>query len=543
MTANQTLRAAVVPVTAGILLLQFAANAWVSEDAHITFRTIENFSDGHGLRWNVDERVQVYTHPLWLALITLAHAVTGEFYFTITGISLALSLCAYLMLARVWRDRPLLITLFVFAPLVMSSAVTRYATSGFENPLTLFLYAVFASTILRAAPGTKVPLLKLALIAALAAVNRLDSILLYLPVLCATLVRTPSIRACKQLLLGFAPLVGWLLFSLFYYGFALPNTALAKLSAEVPRAVYLSKGAGYLADLLRNDPVSGCVLALAVIVTVVALVRLRSQRDDEPSARLAWLGAGIVLYSVYVIWIGGDFLSGRFWSAPVFASVPLCAAAVQFWGGFDRLRSPQVAATVATLLIAYLVGTHWLAGEIGNRFGGQILPLSTARAMLSRDLSWRPSDAAGVFQLVGAQMRDRAAAGERVVEPYPVIGFVGLEAGPGVTLIDTNALADPLLARLPPMETTTIKIGHLERALPNGYLKARETGSVEGMDPSLGEYYEKLRLIIAGPLLDRERIETLIRFNLGSFDSLRSSYLERARNPGESHPATEPHSP
>ena len=35
------------------------AQAWVSDDAFITFRVIDNFVNGHGLRWNVDERVEV----------------------------------------------------------------------------------------------------------------------------------------------------------------------------------------------------------------------------------------------------------------------------------------------------------------------------------------------------------------------------------------------------------------------------------------------------------------------------------------------------
>jgi hypothetical protein len=39
--------------------------AWVCDDAYITFKTVDNFVEGYGLRWNVLERVQVHTHPLW----------------------------------------------------------------------------------------------------------------------------------------------------------------------------------------------------------------------------------------------------------------------------------------------------------------------------------------------------------------------------------------------------------------------------------------------------------------------------------------------
>jgi arabinofuranosyltransferase len=35
---------------------------FISDAACITLRTVENFLDGYGLRWNVAERVQSYTY-------------------------------------------------------------------------------------------------------------------------------------------------------------------------------------------------------------------------------------------------------------------------------------------------------------------------------------------------------------------------------------------------------------------------------------------------------------------------------------------------
>ena len=46
----------------------FIVNAWVGDDAYITFRTVDNFVNGYGLTWNTSERVQAYTHPLWMFL-------------------------------------------------------------------------------------------------------------------------------------------------------------------------------------------------------------------------------------------------------------------------------------------------------------------------------------------------------------------------------------------------------------------------------------------------------------------------------------------
>jgi len=49
----------------GFFFLVLLKTAWVSDDAYITFRSIENFIHGYGMVHNVGERVQTFTHPLW----------------------------------------------------------------------------------------------------------------------------------------------------------------------------------------------------------------------------------------------------------------------------------------------------------------------------------------------------------------------------------------------------------------------------------------------------------------------------------------------
>ena len=63
----------------GVVILR---TAWLSEDAFITFRTVDNFIHGFGLTWNVSERVQAYTHPLWMLLLSIAYFLTREIYYT-----------------------------------------------------------------------------------------------------------------------------------------------------------------------------------------------------------------------------------------------------------------------------------------------------------------------------------------------------------------------------------------------------------------------------------------------------------------------------
>ena len=72
----------------------------MGDDAHITFRTVWNFVHGYGLTYNPDERVQAYTHPLWMLAITAAHFVTREFFFTVTALSWVFDVAAGVVLLR-----------------------------------------------------------------------------------------------------------------------------------------------------------------------------------------------------------------------------------------------------------------------------------------------------------------------------------------------------------------------------------------------------------------------------------------------------------
>ncbi|HLH27407.1 MAG TPA: hypothetical protein VKW77_00750, partial [Acidimicrobiales bacterium] len=49
---------------------------WVDEDAFIDFRVVHNVLAGHGPVFNVGERVEVDSDPLWLASLLLGHAAT-----------------------------------------------------------------------------------------------------------------------------------------------------------------------------------------------------------------------------------------------------------------------------------------------------------------------------------------------------------------------------------------------------------------------------------------------------------------------------------
>ena len=67
-------------------------SAWLSDDAYITFRTVDNFINGYGLRWNIAERVQSYTNPLWMFCVSLIYYFTREIYYSVLTLSVVVSL-------------------------------------------------------------------------------------------------------------------------------------------------------------------------------------------------------------------------------------------------------------------------------------------------------------------------------------------------------------------------------------------------------------------------------------------------------------------
>lgn len=60
-------------ITSVFLFSQIVVFSWLSDDAFITMRSVDNLIHGFGPTWNIGERVQSFTHPLWMLLLTLVY--------------------------------------------------------------------------------------------------------------------------------------------------------------------------------------------------------------------------------------------------------------------------------------------------------------------------------------------------------------------------------------------------------------------------------------------------------------------------------------
>ena len=486
-----------------VFLAVLLRTAWLGDDALITFRTVMNVTHGHGLTFNIAERVQSYTHPLWLLLLTGAYLVVGNVYYAAFLVSIGVSLAVFWLVLRQAATR--MQVWIVVAVLLCSRAFVDYSTSGLENPLSNLLLVTFIALAMRSHEASGSGVTGVWTVASLLYLTRPDNVLLVAPVLVWLTVRaTPWTAAARQALTGLLPAAGWTAFSLIYYGVPFPNTAYAKLGTGIARGDLVQQGVVYLLDSIDRDPVT-----LVTILFAVALGLL-----SRGPAR--WIAGGLLVHLAYVVSIGGDFMSGRFLVLPLLAAVLLLSRTIPFMT-VPALMTASVLAVIgltsaevpllsdsrfertSNSMDRRVRGGYGVIDERAFYFQGQSLLLATRQSFLQPD--WPLKASQSVLTDV-----DIACGG---------LGRIGLSA-PLTHLIDRCALTDPLLARLPALYTPDWRIGHLERLIPYGYEESVQQATNLIVNPVVKALYADLHVITRAPQLwSRARWAAIWRVNTG----------------------------
>lgn len=294
------------------------------DDAYISFRYVDNLVAGHGLVWNLGERVEGFSNFLWVVLLAPFAAFVDDLTAPAQGLGLvfgcatvALSLAA---LRRLLAVRSVVAAALAGGLLASSGYVSAWAVSGLESSLhALLLVWAWAAFPLsgeeRARRGAlpAVPVVALALlrpeglfVAAAAVAWHLGAAL-----------RDRAGRDRRSLLalpLAIAgPLAAYHGLRLAYYGAHLwPNAVRAKVGVSAPQVL---RGLEYVADDFLN-PYAPLLLAALAIVFVRGAVRRR-----------AALGLVILAGSLaFVAVVGGDWSYGRFFAPLVPLAAILCVA-------------------------------------------------------------------------------------------------------------------------------------------------------------------------------------------------------------------------
>ena len=497
-------------IGAGLLALTLVlTNGWMSDDGYVTFRSVEQFFAGNGPRWNPHERVQAFTHPLWFGLLCLIRFLSSDACLNALLLSLVCGVGAAFVLAKISTCR----SNWTIAVLVLASskAVIDFSTSGLENPLSHFVCLAFLLSLLNFATATpaqrQAQLVKLSWCLALATTLRLDLItLLGVPYLWAfgSLVwmqRGISWRLIGKIVGASSLPIMWTLFSTIYYGFPLPNTAYAKLGAGVPTKDLLPHGFAYLMNSLRLDGITLFAVALSLVAS------FWSRRG----VRIA-MALGILCNLVYVVRVGGDFMSGRFLTVSMFLSVGLLAsmrwsksallgvaAALLIYNSIQPYAPWRTDATYVNKVI----DDSGVADERGYYFQHSSLWLYLDSL----------KDRKPFPEIIWVKDAIEFGKSNYIATVMAAIGIFGYYVRLDQIVIDPMALSDPLLARTPVRGRW--RVGHMLRDLPVGYAESIATGTNQIVDPDLHKLYDQLILVTRGPLFTLERWRAIAELNLG----------------------------
>ena len=439
---------------------------------------------------------------------SLVYLFLRDAFVTMTALCIGFSAIAVLMAVKLSGGSAR--SVLVVATLTLSKAFVDYSTSGLENPLSHMLIALFFWVYLgRAALRWRT--FFLGLITALTLTNRLDLGLIILPAFLLHVVRHRSKQTCCHALIGLVPFFAWMLFSLVYYGFFFPNTAAAKLNTGLDELALWRQGGAYIHSTIRIDPLTSATLLLGIVLPVWWM---RSWKHSM-------LSVGVLLYLLYVVSFGGDFMTGRFFSVPFFASALLLSRTVPRLPGWGVMLTGLGIALLGVAPARSPVRFQETLERLENHS-----KIEDERAFYMGCASLRALEEDR--DIPDCVLAEKGREARRSGKRYAIkgsVGFYGYFAGPDIHIIDRFALTDPLLARLPMARYENWRIGHFRRDIPEGYVQTVITGENRFKDKNLGVFYQRLETVISGEIWSAERLFEILRFNTGQNDALLAASL------------------
>jgi hypothetical protein len=345
------------------------------DDAFISFRYAENLATGHGLVFNVGERVEGYSNFLWTVLLAIPvwlHVDRYELGLLISAKVLGV-LCSVATVLLVSRTAALERTpkeqaMAPLAALYLASLVPfwMWGVGALETPLVTLLIALTAHLHLREDAALRAgsrPIAWSHLTLLLAALTRPEPVVLFVPLAAARLLRahrfggrTGLNRALLELGLFALPYAAFLLFRIEYYGQVVPNTYFAKLANDDEVA---ARGTRYLEA--ASEHLHWPCLAL-VCGSPILLARRFGYRLGVVLS-LAVLQLAVVFYE------GGDWMPGCRLLVP---SLPLIALLVpEAWFAIGHISRADLAPPGEAP--SWLIRSDWLAAwqRVARNSGGR----------------------------------------------------------------------------------------------------------------------------------------------------------------------------
>ncbi len=441
--------------------------AWVSEDAFITLRYVENFLNELGPVFNAGERVEGYSHPLWFAVVSFFRwlGLSAKGSVILPGLIASFS-ALYVLFFRIrFSDEPDSGSFLNLGAVILvgTSSFIDFGTSGLETPQSYLLLVIYAKFI--AENKWKNQPVVMGLILSLLVLTRPDFGLFLLAFFCIYFVDFVRRRISLKGMAGFVvfPVIlvgGWQIFRMGYYAALFPNPVYTKAGAEA----YFSQGIKYLIDLFQ-----GSLLWLVLMLAIAALLIQMRKPSFKNRAIIFFSG---ILHGFFVIRGGGDFMHGRY-LLPAFILIAVSMSGV-FVAYFQKKPLHRHAYIVLSLLFFFLscqIQPVQLRGKYYN-YG-----ISNERLAYYQDgivpLKYLFTDTViFMWKTIGKNYKSLAQRTDADIRiAYNNVGYIGYYAGKRVFLIDKLGLNDPVIARIKLQRRE--RPGH-EKHAPFGYLMLRD---------------------------------------------------------------------
>jgi len=288
------------------------------DDAYISFRYAKNFARGHGLVFNIGERVEGYTNFLWTVLLAPFILVGVEPGPAAMVLGSLFALATMVLIYAQFAQKPLVLALSLLF-LAVDGSFALWSVGVMETAIFTFFLLSGILAYLDEGEDERSALLS-GLLFALAALTRPEGVLVFAVTLFhrafhrllveRRFVARPDLLRIFSFLWLYGPYFLW---RYNYYGYLLPNTFYAKVTTEGVSA-QIARGFAHLRTFLG--------VHLGWLLIALALVPLLKRKVD-----FAWsyLVLVVSVYLSYIVYVGGDWSVGRFF-VPILPALYLLVA-------------------------------------------------------------------------------------------------------------------------------------------------------------------------------------------------------------------------
>lgn len=286
-------------------------NSFTQDDAFITYRYSKNLVNHGVLNWNIidKDKVEGYSNFLWMMVMTIPFILKLD----PVSFSKIVSLLFYIItLYTISKSAEVLFTekrniILLLLMIGTNYTFLIYATGGLETMMqTMFIVLIFyTSLIITTIEANLNKYIVFSVLSSLAILTRNDSSILLLIIIFFTfnkLFKDRRTQAIKSFLFVFLVVqimvfLPYFLWKIYYYEQILPNTYYIK--AKDASLVIIKNGVLYLYQFLDSY-----LLIFPILFSIVYLKEIKTKES------ILFISL-ILLWSIYIVKIGGDFMEFR----------------------------------------------------------------------------------------------------------------------------------------------------------------------------------------------------------------------------------------